>query len=119
MRKLGWYSVRVLIKATGTGQPTKLPLYEDRLILIRAASHGEAQSKARKVVQRKEAPYKNSYGNLVRWKVSRVYESVRLFEDEFPVDAAPVDGAQVYWRFISSRNPIKRLKREGTMNAIE
>jgi hypothetical protein len=115
--KLGLYSVRLLIKCTGRGQPVRLPLYEDRLVLVRATSHEHAKQKARKAVQGSEVPYKNPLGDTVRWKVTHVFESVELFEDEFP-NGAIKDGAQVYWRYIRSSNPIRRLKREGTMNAL-
>jgi hypothetical protein len=59
----------------------------------------------------------NPLGNKVCWRVADVYESVELFEDEFK-DGRFKDGAQIYWRFIRSSDPGKRLKREGTMNAL-
>ena len=113
----GLYSVRLLIKCTGKGQPRKVPLYEDRLVLVHARSHGTAKERGRKVVQRSLIPYKNPLGETVRWKVVHVYESVELFEDEFSGQMIK-DGAQVYWRYIRSRDPIRRLRREGTMDAL-
>jgi len=111
------YSVRVLIRCAGKGQPKRVPLYEDRLVLVRAKNHAAARTKAKKIVGRREVPYKNPLGNLVYWRVTNVYESVELFEDEFK-DGAAKDGAQVYWRYIRSSDPVKRLKREGTMNGL-
>jgi hypothetical protein len=49
--------------------------------------------------------------------VWRVYESVELFDDEFR-DGKPKDGTQVYWRYIRSADPVKKLKRDGTMNGL-
>ncbi len=112
MRKVGWYTVRVLIKATGKGQPTALPLFEDRLLLVRANGHREAERKAARIVGSTEKPYKNPFGNSVRWKLATVYESVELFDEKI------VDGTEVYWRFIYAKEPVKRLKREVTMNGI-
>ncbi len=112
MRKVGWYTVRVLIKATGRGQPTALPLFEDRLVLVRAKNHDEAERKASTIVRKTEKPYKNPFGNVVRWKLAKVYESVELFDENI------VDGTEVYWRFIYAKDPVKRLKREITMNGI-
>ncbi len=113
----GWYSVRVLLKCTGKGQPAKVPLFEDRIILLRAATHAEARKKGRLLAQRSEVPYKNSLGNMVRWRVSHVIDSIELFEDEFSY-RGPKDGAQFYWRFIRAVDPAKRLKRERTMNEL-
>jgi hypothetical protein len=92
-------------------------MYEDRIVLVRAKSHGEAKSRARRVVTKREVPYRNPLGNLVYWKVWRVYESVELFDDEFR-DGKPKDGTQVYWRYIRSADPVKKLKRDGTMNGL-
>lgn len=109
---MDWYSVRVLVRATGKGQPRRVPLYEDRLLLVRAKSHNAAQKKAEKIVRKNEVPYKNCFGHTVRWRLAHVYESVHLFDKELG------DGTEVYWRFIRSPDPIKRLKREGTMNTV-
>ena len=111
------YSVRVLIRCTGKGQPRRVPIYEDRIVLVHAKSHDDAKKKARRIVDRKEVPYKNPLGNTVYWRVADVYESVELFEEEFE-NGKFKDGAQVYWRYIRSSSPVKRLKREGTMNAL-
>ena len=111
------YSVRLLIRCSGKGQPARIPLYEDRLVLVRAKTHDSAKIKAKRIVGRREIPYKNAYGSMVYWRVAEVYESVELFEDEFE-NGKVKDGAQVYWRYIRSSNPGKRLKREGTMNAL-
>jgi hypothetical protein len=116
-RVLGWYSVRLLIRCTGKGQPRKLPLYEDRIVLIRARSHAQAKAKAREIVSRAESPYKNPLGNMVHWKISNVFESVELFQDEFK-NGKPRNGVQVYWRYIRATDPVKKLKREGTMSAL-
>jgi hypothetical protein len=113
----GWYSVRLLIRCTGKGQPRKLSLYEDRIVVLRARSHVEAQRKAQRIVAKNETPYKNSQGNTVRWIVFKVYESVELFKDEFE-DGRPKDGAQIYWRYIRAANPVNKLKRDGTMNTL-
>jgi hypothetical protein len=85
--------------------------------LVRAKSHDDAKKRARTIVNQKEVPYKNPVGNTVYWRVADVYESVQLFEDEFE-NRTFKDGAQVYWRYIRSSSPVKRLRREGTMNAL-
>ena len=114
---MAWYSVRLLIHCTGRGQPRRIPVYEDRIVVVRASGHKLAKKKAREIVGRKEVPYKNPLGNTVYWRVAEGYESVELFEDEFR-DGEIKDGAQIYWRFIRSSNPVKRLQREGTMNSL-
>jgi len=114
---VGWYSVRVLLRCVGKGQPKRLPLYEDRIVLVRAGNHRAAQEKARRVINKRERPYKNSLGNVIHWKLNTVFESAELFEDELR-NGRVSNGAQVYWRFIRSSNPVKRLKKEGTMNAL-
>lgn len=95
------YSVRLLIRCSGKGQPARVPLYEDRLVLVRAKSHQGTKAKARAIANNTSGPYKNPFGNTVYWRVASVYESVELFEDEFP-NGKIKDGAQVYWRYIRS-----------------
>jgi hypothetical protein len=112
-----WYSVRLLIRCSGKGQPRRIPLYEDRIVVVRAKNHDQAKVKARRIVNNAEVPYKNPLGNTVRWRVSEVYESAELFEDEVK-DGRFKDGAQIYWRYIRSSDPVKRLKREVTMNGL-
>jgi hypothetical protein len=114
---MGWYSVRLLIRCTGKGQPRRIPVYEDRIVVVRASAHELAKRKAREIVGRREVPYNNPLGNKVRWRVAAVYESVELFEDELRGGRVK-DWAQIYWRFIRSSDPVKRLKREGTMNKL-
>ena len=92
-------------------------MYEDRIVLVRAKTHFEAKRKARGIVTRRELRYKNPLGNLVRWKLWKVHESVELFDDEFKGGKAK-DGAQVYWRYLRAADPVKKLKRDGTMNAL-
>jgi len=92
-------------------------LYEDRIVVVRAKNHRAAQQKAVRIVRNRERPYENSLGNMVCWYVSKAVHSVKLFEDEAGKDGFK-DGAQIYWRFIRSSNPVRRLKREGTMNAL-
>ena len=114
---MGWHSVRLLIRCTVKGQPKRIPLYEDRIVVVRAKSHDQAQQKARRIANKHEVPYKNPFGNTICWRVTKVYESVELFADEVK-DGKFKDGAQIYWRFIRSSNPVNRLKREATMNAL-
>ncbi|MGZ4787597.1 MAG: DUF4288 domain-containing protein [Terriglobales bacterium] len=111
--KAGWYTVRVLIRCTGEGQPTEVSLYEDRLVLVNAKSHAEAKKKAAQSVRKSGVPYKNPFGNTVRWKLTKIVDSVELFEDE------AMDGKQVYWRYIYAKDPIRRLRKErAIMNGI-
>jgi hypothetical protein len=115
---LGYYSVRLLIRCTGKGQPKQVPLYEDRIVIVRSNGHAAAKRKAERIVNKTNVSYKNPLGNMVRWRVAEIYESVELFEDEFEKNGAIKDGLQVYWRYIRSTNPVKRLKREVTMNGL-
>ena len=112
------YSVRLLIRCTGRGQSTRVPLYEDRLVLVRAKSHEAAKMKARRIVNQTEIPYKNALGNIVYWRLAGVCGSAELFEHDF-ANGKIKDGAEVYWRYIRSADPLKRLKREGTMNSLK
>lgn len=110
---MGYYSVRLLIRCTGKGQPKRVPLYEDRIVLVQSGSHAAAKRKAERIVNNTSEPYRNPLGNVVRWRVAEVYESVELFGDEFDKNGTFKDGLQVYWRYIRSTDPVKRLKREG------
>jgi len=105
-----WYSVRVLLKFTYKGQPKKFSLFEDRIMLVKAQTHSKAQAKAARIVKKEEHSYKTVDGRIVRWRLATVYESVELHGDPLG------DGTEVYWRYINSSDPVKRLKREGTMN---
>lgn len=102
---MSWYSVRLLIKFVGPGQP-KRPLWEDRLVLVRARNHDRARTKALEIAKRNLAPYKNALGQVVR-RQPRVYESVQLFDKQLK------DGSEVYWRFLSSTDARRKLRKEG------
>ena len=111
------YSVRLLIRCSGKGQPKRVPLYEDRIVLVRAKDHNTAKAKAKKAVNRQSVPYKNSLNNMVYWRVEDICGSAELFDDDFK-DGKVKDGAEVYWRYIRSSDPMKRLKQERTMNSL-
>ena len=81
-------------------------------MLVHARTHGSAKIRAKRIVTRQEIPYKNASGNMVYWRVAQVYESIELFDDDF-ANGRVKDGAEVYWRYIRTSNPGKRLKREG------
>jgi len=115
---LAFYSVRLLIRCTGKGQPARIPLYEDRIVIVRSSSHEAAERKAREIVARRSVPYRNALGNMVRWRVDKVVGSMELFDDGFARNGAVKDGLQVYWRYIRSSDPMKRLNREGAMNSL-
>jgi len=87
-------------------------------VLVRSRSHEAARKKAREIVNKNSVPYKNTSGHMVRWRVCKVYDSAELFEDEFGQNGEVKNGAQVYWRYIRSADPVKRLKKEGTMNSL-
>jgi hypothetical protein len=84
--------------------------------LLPLRNHAEGKTKARRIAAQKEVPHKNRLGGTVYWRVSKVCESVELFEHEFK-DGKPKDGAQVYWRYLRAADPGKILKRDGIMNA--
>jgi Domain of unknown function (DUF4288) len=65
-----WYSVRLLLRCTGKGQPRRIPVYEDRIVVVSAKSHELAKRKAREIAGKREVPYKNPLGDKVHWRVA-------------------------------------------------
>lgn len=104
---MSWYSVRLLIKFVGPSQP-KRPLWEDRLVVVKARTHDAARKKALENTKRQLTPYRNALGKMVRMQ-PRVYESVQLLDKHLK------DGSEVYWRFLSSADARRKLRKEGVL----
>ena len=63
-----WYSVRMSIQAIVLNEPTFLtPIYEDRMILVRAQSAEEAAAKGEAFGRAGDGEYQNVLNDPVYW----------------------------------------------------
>ena len=71
--QLSWFAARIVLEAR---QQTGLarPLYEDRIILVRAASEGEAVQKAKQSGVEAGEVYTNPDGETVHWAFLEVLD---------------------------------------------
>ena len=93
-----WGSVAIQVEGRRRG----LVDVEDRLVLVKAFSPGDAQKRLLKAWRQYAEPYLNYRGELVRWQLVEVLDVYSVWEDE--IDPA---GTEVYSRIRS-----KRMKRK-------
>lgn len=92
-----WYSARIVMQAVHTQERVREKLFEDSIILIRAASDEEARRRAEKVGRSREHAYLNMYGKRVEWVFFKLLDLVEVLEDP------PRDGSEVYYRFLNKK----------------
>jgi len=96
-RKKAWFAVKSLYRSEVVGEPRVIDedydpdgtLVEERVVLVRAASHRKALRKAEAEAERYPVQHVNPYGQLVVWRRAEVLSSFELF-------GAPGDGREVW-----------------------
>jgi hypothetical protein len=91
-----WFAASLLFKSNLPNEPEAQALWEERIVLIRAADEEEARMKAEDIGKRREHEYPAAAGNPVRWTFEKI-ESVRqILGDHLE------HGTEVYSRFLSA-----------------
>ena len=71
---------------------------EDRLVLVKALSARDAESRVRRSVMKEAEPYLNPGGEVVRWVLVTVKDVFELFDD-----VINPEGAEVYSKLRKAR----------------
>jgi hypothetical protein len=81
-----------------------LPLYEERLTLIKASSKREATDKAQHMVKAATHSYKNADGQTIAWSCKRIVNVTEI------IDSSLADGAEIYGRYFRDLDAYDRLE---------
>ena len=93
-----WFGVKVLRRATHGDSPPSEDLYEESVILVIADDAEAAAERAREFAQKETGSYRNVYGELVTWRLDRVFEPFQIWDFEL------ADGLEVYSRLYHLRD---------------
>jgi Domain of unknown function (DUF4288) len=99
-----WFSALLVLEATHPDEPPGRPLFEQRIVLVRAATEEDARTKAAARGRAAEHTYVNPYGNRVAWVFREVLHVVELLDDTI------ADGTEVYHAFLSL-DELEQLRR--------
>ena len=94
-----WYSARLLYRSIVEDSIADQNLYEEKIIVFRAAGRGEAYPILTQLAREQEDAFENVEGNRVEWELSEVLEVQELFDD--PIK----DGTEVYSRHLHNPSP--------------
>jgi len=112
-----WYAVRANFSIQIEGFKGGLQQYEDRIIVVKAYNHEDAEKVAEKEFKEYcDNPYLNTDLRMVRWhyeKITDVYEMLSVYKDKFNQS-----GTEVYSKFRMRKlkpeyewHPIKKYKK--------
>lgn len=92
-----WFGVRLVVECqVGKDVPAKRT-YEDRLIVVRAASDAEACRRAERLTRAAVERYRNVVGETVTWRFKEVIDSYPILDDQL------ADGTEIYSAFMNYR----------------
>lgn len=91
-----WFTASLLFKSNIPNEPEGQALWEESIVLIRAADEEEARTKAEDIGKHGEHEYLAAAGNQVRWTFERI-ESIHQILSEYLEH-----GTEVYSRFLSA-----------------
>jgi Domain of unknown function (DUF4288) len=83
-----------------------VPLYEERLTLIKAGSKEAATSKVQQLVKAAAHSYKNEGNQTISWSCRRIVEVTEV------IDNALSDGAEIYGRYFRDLAAYERFETE-------
>jgi hypothetical protein len=97
-----WFAAKLLFKSVHTPVPETDPVWEERIVLIRATTENEAKTKASKLGEQAEHDYKTVAGDITTWK----FDSVHIHQIE---DTELLDGTEIFSRFLKDAE-VRSLK---------
>jgi len=103
-QKLRWFAVRAWVALEREDLASGLQTLEDRIVLIKAASHEDAVRRLRGEWRRYARPYLNPAGVFVRWHLDEIVESFETTID--PDGQLDPRGVEV-WSSLSRRRRLK------------
>jgi len=99
-----WFAAKLCFRSSIVGRTSKRRLWEETIVLVRAADEKEARKRSTALAKSKEHSYKNKYGEVVSWHFEGVKEVVPLIVDRI------TDGSEVYYRFFQSSKAVQNKK---------
>jgi predicted nucleic acid-binding protein len=93
----GWFAVRLLFESKHPEEDGVESLFEDRVVLVRAATEDEARRKAEVYGRGEEDEYKNVYEKTVVKVFTEILDVVDVTADEIK------DLTEVYWQFLTPK----------------
>ncbi len=79
--KTVWFSVKLKYVIQIEGQTSGFQTHEHRVVILKAKTPKEAESKVRAESVSYETQYLNPFGALVKWKLADVLEINEIFDD--------------------------------------
>lgn len=87
-----WYSASLFFRGNRRENSSAAPLWEESVRLIRAETEDQARGRAEEIGKTEELTYRTNEG-AIDWVFERVERVIEL-------EAFPVDGAEVFCRFL-------------------
>jgi len=92
-----WFGVRLVVECQVGKDPPAKRTYEDRLVVVRAGSEGQAGRKAERLTRAGVERYRNVFGETVTWRFKEVIDIYPILDDEL------ADGTETYSAFMNYR----------------
>lgn len=91
-----WLSVRLLIESIHRRNTPAPGLFEDQIVVVRAASIDEARQKAEREAKQREPRdrYKSATGDKISWRFKEILDGNEL------LDATIGDGTEIYYAYL-------------------
>jgi|SRR4051794_7222775 len=99
-----WFAACLLMESLVDSGPPKEKLFEETIVLVRAATDADAAQKAERFGRDAEHEYQNTYGETVRWVFRELLDLKEL------IDEAIGDGTEVYYAFLDENEVVQRQR---------
>ncbi|HEY8695855.1 MAG TPA: DUF4288 domain-containing protein [Chloroflexota bacterium] len=98
-----WFAAKVIFESIHQDARDD-QLFEEKIVVLKAASEAEAESRAAAVTTADAQSYVNACGEQVEWRFKEVIDIKPLFDEDI------TDGTEVYYSFLGPKE-LKELKR--------
>jgi hypothetical protein len=114
-QKKSWFGVRLLFRCDVNTERDDEPLYEDRIILLKAVSERGARRRAQNFGNQEQHEYLNVYEERVSWTFVEILDVVSLSID------VPGDKSEVYYHFLNEEEvaAVKKSLQPGSLGVAD
>jgi hypothetical protein len=108
-----WFAARLIFESVHERQGDFDPLFEDRIILVRAMTEDEAREKAKALARSNAERYENAEGDTVTWVFREILDLKWVYDEVLE------DGSEVYSSFLrlEELNQLRTLLEADTARA--
>ena len=105
MTRPTWFAARIILRSVHHDKPRDPKLFEERIVLVHAATEDEARQKAERLGRAAREEYANTDSNAVVWEFMELLDVKQLFLNELE------DGCEVYYGFLNAEelDQIRRM----------